>query len=573
MKNLRSKSNQNTKDKANNFDLKNVSPFINSINENSLVKLILSPETLLKNLEQFNIDSMQSKMDKTTEMPIVETSTIPMKPTTTTTTSTTTTTPATTIDVSTNEIEMNNSKSKEFIDHDINNSENYETTTSDELSMLNETAEILSEIIEELINDELINESIEIKDEASIEKHSNEISDEVFPTDSLLNRILSIESPSTTEKSVSREVKQSHESQSTTEKSVSMEVKHIHESTSTTEKSVSLELKDSLEASLSKDETESETIATTESNDVTETTESEENLSHDPYDHDHSFGDESQKIEIYALPETTINSNEIEHIDVPDDNELSKEEIISEPPNLTSEIINTMNDKSLELTTSAEMTAESSETETESSIMNTFSAEDSGPSPVIETDLSAIDSPELTLWPNAPAAKLPKFPKTIFKKVPPLFRPSALSSRRSAIDDSLAHFDFHSLLKQMRKFRPQSITGSKSRQSKRAIGDEGTLDNIIRPLDKPSVASAPVQMQTPLQSYEHYFHNSGQSSLEQAEQFEKGLQRIVQFVQIAAHIDSYLTSRFKSGIKTIAKIMESDEEESSSSRRLRRYSF
>lgn len=576
MKNLRSKSNRNPKGDVNDYG-KNALPLINSINENSLVKLILSPESLLKNLAKNQIDI------ETAEIPKVETTTIPMK----TIIDENTIKPknsdvkiiTTTTDVTTNEIEMNKSESQEFIDNDLSLDNNSSEDEISIISTLSETAEILGEMIdsfisEELLSGDLVNESLGIEEELLTEEHANNNSEKNdkkkitdLPSKGIISNVIPTELPDIGD-ILSIETKPNEKVQIPENIHYLSKEKEINEMVSDTPIDLSdREDNDQISENvhyLSKEQEINEMVSEPPI-DINDIKEKEEEIAHKVYDH--NIGDESQKIEIYALPDT-IPTNDLPSINIPDVVELT-EEIIVDQPNLSTEMLSITEkmDQNFELTTSSPetITEPLTHSPTESPLMHVL--DDNGPSPVLENDdlMSGIDSPEITIWPNVPAKMA--FPKKFFKKVPPLFRPSALSSRRSAIDDSLAHHDLHSLLKQIRKFRPQF----KPRQRKRAIGDEGTLDNIIRPLEKPSVTSAPIQMVTPLQSYEHYFQNSGQSSLEQAEQFEKGLQRLVQFVQIAAHIDSYLTSRFKSGIKTIAKIMES--EEVSSSRRLRRYSF
>lgn len=585
MKNLRSKyNNRNPKGDTGDIDRKSAPlHYINSINENTLVKLILSPEKLLENLANSGTPIEQTMT--TTEMSTttadsklnandMETEKRDISVPTSTDTN--------------NEIEMINSQSEEFMDHqvEIMSDEDFGSDSAE----IKETVEIIGEMIEELINKEFLNKSdaIEEDDEELVPIADNdqstdgpaeavtdaeqEIFSDVLPTE--LPNIIKSVLPSAL--AADFEVK-SEELPKTDES----EMIDNGEETETGLQRVSVEETDADETKISAMTTES--LPSTTAEPITELpspptttilTESELSFPAEieeivPDDDEHHMHAESEKIEIYVLPDE-VPKNDIEpFVSLPKSNEEITEQIdlaTESPESSIGDSTERFTTETIATDTATEyITEPHTEPQTEPPSPS-YQFNDDGPSPVFEADglTSAIDSPEITIWPNAPA-KLP-FQKNFFKKVPSLFRPTALSSRRSAIDDSLT-LDLHNLLKQMRKFRPQL----KPRHRKRAIGDEGSLDNIIRPQEMPSITSAPVApMTTPLQSYEHYFQNSGQSSLEQAEQFEKGLQRIVQFVQIAAHIDSYLTSRFKSGIKTIAKMMESEEV---SNRRLRRYSF
>lgn len=50
-----------------------------------------------------------------------------------------------------------------------------------------------------------------------------------------------------------------------------------------------------------------------------------------------------------------------------------------------------------------------------------------------------------------------------------------------------------------------------------------------------------------------------ESSAERAVRMQKDIQRLMHFVTVVGHVDSFLTSRFRSGLKKMAKLYESEE--------------
>ena len=56
---------------------------------------------------------------------------------------------------------------------------------------------------------------------------------------------------------------------------------------------------------------------------------------------------------------------------------------------------------------------------------------------------------------------------------------------------------------------------------------------------------------------------------ERAERLQKGIQRLMHFVTIVGHVDKYLSRRFRNGVRQIAKLCDSNEQNNV---RRRRYS-
>lgn len=93
---------------------------------------------------------------------------------------------------------------------------------------------------------------------------------------------------------------------------------------------------------------------------------------------------------------------------------------------------------------------------------------------------------------------------------------------------------------------PQSDSKAKSKNTKRAIGDEGQFSNIVRP--------SPIRSK----NFSDYFKN--ETSAERADRVNKSLQRLMHFVTVVGHVDSYLTKRFRSGFKNVARMFDSHED-------------
>lgn len=92
---------------------------------------------------------------------------------------------------------------------------------------------------------------------------------------------------------------------------------------------------------------------------------------------------------------------------------------------------------------------------------------------------------------------------------------------------------------------PHSDSTEKSKNTKRAVGDEGTFTNIVRP--------------SPIRQNKGNFLNN-ETEAERTERLSKSMQRLMHFVTICGQIDSYLTKRFRSGLRNVAKIFDSIED-------------
>lgn len=92
----------------------------------------------------------------------------------------------------------------------------------------------------------------------------------------------------------------------------------------------------------------------------------------------------------------------------------------------------------------------------------------------------------------------------------------------------------------------QSETTAKSKNIKRAVGDEGKFSNIVRPSPKRSKGFADLLPR--------------ETDGERAERLSKSMQRLMHFVTICGHVDSYLTKRVRHGLKNVLKIFDSMEE-------------
>lgn len=103
---------------------------------------------------------------------------------------------------------------------------------------------------------------------------------------------------------------------------------------------------------------------------------------------------------------------------------------------------------------------------------------------------------------------------------------------------------------------------TKSKNIKRAIGNERTSNSIIRPA---TINSFRPQSQSIAEILQN------ETSAERADRLQKNLQRLMHFIQIVGHVDSYLSKKFRVGVKQIAKMYETEEREDT--RRRRRYSY
>lgn len=86
----------------------------------------------------------------------------------------------------------------------------------------------------------------------------------------------------------------------------------------------------------------------------------------------------------------------------------------------------------------------------------------------------------------------------------------------------------------------------KSKNIKRAVGDEGTFSNIVRP--------SPIRPKSIADLLPR------ETDAERTERLSKSLQRLMHFVTICGHVDSYMTKRFRHGLKNVARIFDSMEE-------------
>lgn len=87
-------------------------------------------------------------------------------------------------------------------------------------------------------------------------------------------------------------------------------------------------------------------------------------------------------------------------------------------------------------------------------------------------------------------------------------------------------------------------------KSKRAIGNEKLLPlgEIVRPAQK---------MANKKQTLAERLQN--ETSGERAERLQKNIQRLMHFVTIVGHVDSYLSKRFRTGVKKMAQLYDSTE--------------
>lgn len=87
-------------------------------------------------------------------------------------------------------------------------------------------------------------------------------------------------------------------------------------------------------------------------------------------------------------------------------------------------------------------------------------------------------------------------------------------------------------------------------KSKRAVGNEKLLPHgeIVRPAQQAAKAK---------QTLAERLRN--ESSGERAERMQKGIQRLMHFVTIVGHVDSYLSKRFRTGVKKMAQLYDSTE--------------
>ncbi len=94
---------------------------------------------------------------------------------------------------------------------------------------------------------------------------------------------------------------------------------------------------------------------------------------------------------------------------------------------------------------------------------------------------------------------------------------------------------------------PPSDTLSKSKNIKRAIGDERPFsNNIVRP--------SPIKQK----KFGELFPR--ETDAERADRLSKSMQRLMHFVTIVGQVDSYVTKRFRHGLKNAARILDSMED-------------
>lgn len=93
---------------------------------------------------------------------------------------------------------------------------------------------------------------------------------------------------------------------------------------------------------------------------------------------------------------------------------------------------------------------------------------------------------------------------------------------------------------------PLSDDMVKSKNIKRAVGDEGTFSNIVRP--------------SPIRPKKIGDLLPRETEPERTERLNKSLQRLMHFVTIVGHVDSYMTKRFRNGLKNVARIFDSIED-------------
>lgn len=92
----------------------------------------------------------------------------------------------------------------------------------------------------------------------------------------------------------------------------------------------------------------------------------------------------------------------------------------------------------------------------------------------------------------------------------------------------------------------QSEFTAKSKNKKRAIGDEGKFANIVRP--------------SPIRPKNIGNFLPRETEAQRAERLSKSMKHLMNFVTIVGHVDSYLTKRFRHGLKNVVKLLDSVEE-------------
>lgn len=99
----------------------------------------------------------------------------------------------------------------------------------------------------------------------------------------------------------------------------------------------------------------------------------------------------------------------------------------------------------------------------------------------------------------------------------------------------------------------QSESSAKSKNTKRAIGDEGSFaSNFVRP--------------SPMRPTDFRDIFPRESASQRADRLSGSMQRLMHFVTIVGHVDSYLTKRVRKGLKNVARIF-SDSMENTRRRR------
>lgn len=93
-----------------------------------------------------------------------------------------------------------------------------------------------------------------------------------------------------------------------------------------------------------------------------------------------------------------------------------------------------------------------------------------------------------------------------------------------------------------------SENSAKSKNSKRAVGDEGKFSsNIVRP--------SPIRPKNGIGSF-----LPRETDAERAERLSKSMQRLMHFATIVGQVDSYLTQRVRQGLKSVVRIFDSIED-------------
>lgn len=120
--------------------------------------------------------------------------------------------------------------------------------------------------------------------------------------------------------------------------------------------------------------------------------------------------------------------------------------------------------------------------------------------------------------------------------------------------------------------RPTASTATKKRShQKRAVGDENHI--LVRPITPSPMPSSSMQsnvVQPPTLHFPLIKKLQEETSVERTERRKQNLEKLMQFMTICGHVDRYVNTRFKSGVKKLTRVFDTEEETDATRRR--RYS-